>query len=170
MLSKTVTTVGLMLCLSVPVDAQPVTSSIEGLYELTKLNVMRTADIVDEELYSYRPTDDVRTIGQLLAHIADAQYIICSAAAGGGNPATERFEQARTTKAEIIEALDAAFAYCDSLFDGLTDESGARPVEFFTGPNTVLGLLAFNAAHNFEHYGNLVTYMRMNGIVPPSSR
>ena len=69
----------------------------------------------------------------------------------------------------FIEALELGFGYCDEVFAGMTDARGAESVQFFTGPNTVFGVLAFNSAHNYEHYGNLVTYMRLNGIVPPSS-
>ena len=72
------------------------------------------------------------------------------------------------TAAEV-EALEMGFGYCDEVHADMTDEAGARNVDFFTGPNTAFGVLAFNAAHNYEHYGNLVTYMRLNGIVPPSS-
>jgi len=109
-------------------------------------------------------------MGQLLAHIAGAQYLFCSAAAGESSPNSENFEETRTTKASIVDALDAGFAYCDGVFSRMTDQGLARSVTFFGGPNTAGGVLAFNSAHNYEHYGNLVTYMRLNGIVPPSSR
>ena len=108
-------------------------------------------------------------MGELFGHIANAQYTFCAAAAGESSPATENFEQTRTTKAAIIEALEAGFGYCDGVFANMTDARGAESVQFFTGPNTVFGVLAFNSAHNYEHYGNLVTYMRLNGITPPSS-
>jgi uncharacterized damage-inducible protein DinB len=150
-------------------SAQTVTSSLLGLFEITKDQVIASAEMLDEELYAFRPTDEVRSMGELFAHIANAQYAFCSAAAGESSPATENFEETRTSKAAIIEALEMGFGYCEGVYARMTDEMGARSVDFFTGPNTAFGVLAFNSAHNYEHYGNLVTYMRLNGITPPSS-
>ena len=108
-------------------------------------------------------------MGQLLAHIANAQYAFCSAAAGEDSPNTANLEETLTTKADIVSALDEAFAYCVGVYDRTTDARGAEMTTFFGDDMAVAGVLAFNSAHNYEHYGNLVTYMRLNGIVPPSS-
>ena len=146
-----------------------VTTSLESLYGITKRFVSATAELVPENLYAFRPTEEVRTMGQILAHVANAQYLFCSAAAGETSPQQEDYEQTRTTKARIIDALNSAFAYCDGVYARTSDRSGATMRESFLGPMTAAGLLAFNSAHNYEHYGNLVTYMRINGITPPSS-
>jgi len=151
-------------------SAQAVTSSLKGLHDITKTNIMATAETLDEELYAFRPTDEVRSMGELLAHIAGAQFSFCSAAAGQSSPSSENFEETRTTKAGIVAALEEGFAYCEGVYGAMTDQDGTRSVTFFGGPNTAHGVLAFNSAHNYEHYGNLVTYMRLNDIVPPSSR
>lgn len=152
-----------------PVASQTVTETMEDLYAITKENVMAAAEMLDESLYAYRPTEEVRSMGELFAHIASAQFSFCSAAAGEERRATENYEETRTGKAEIIDALESGFEYCDGVYAEMTDERGSRRVDFFTGPNTTFGVLAFNSAHNYEHYGNLVTYMRLNGITPPSS-
>jgi uncharacterized damage-inducible protein DinB len=144
--------------------------SLRGLFEVTRATLTATAEILTEEQYNFRPTPDVRTAGQILAHVADAQYIFCSAAAGEASPMTESIEETRTTKAAIVTALQAGFAYCDGVFSRTTDARSGNAANLFDQPNTVGGILAFNSAHNYEHYGNLVTYMRINGIVPPSSR
>lgn len=159
----------LALCTPLAARAQTVTESLAGLYGITKTNIMATAELADAALLAYRPTDEVRSTAQLLGHIASAQFAFCSAAAGESNPQAENFEETRTTRAGLIEALQMGFSYCDGVYDAMTDEAGARPVQFL-GASTAHGVLAFNSAHNYEHYGNLVTYMRMNGIVPPSSR
>ena len=148
----------------------PMVSSLKGLHDVTRSNIMQTAELVDEELFAFRPSEDVRTLGQILAHVANAQLLFCSSAAGERSPATENFEETRTTKAAIIEALQTGFEYCDRVYAGLGDADASRSVPLFGDPNTIGGILAFNSAHNYEHYGNLVTYMRINGIVPPSSR
>lgn len=171
MIQRTLTP-ALVLALLAPLPgaAQTVTETLAGLHAVTRTNIMATAELLDEELYAFRPTDEVRSMGEILAHVANAQYLFCSAAAGEESPQTENFEETRTSKAGIIEALEMGFGYCDGVYDAMTDDAGSRSVDFFTGPNTAFGVLAFNSAHNYEHYGNLVTYMRLNGIVPPSSR
>ena len=146
-----------------------VTGSLKGLHDITVANIMRTAEMLDEDLYAYQPTEEVRTTGQLLAHIANAQYLFCASAIGEDNPNQENFEETATTKEAIIAALQGAFDYCGEVYAGMSDEEGAEMQDFFGNKMAGSAILAFNSAHNYEHYGNLVTYMRINGIVPPSS-
>jgi len=162
-------TVALVLPTAATAQDNPVISSLNGLYNITKTNIAKTAEMLDEDLYAYRPTEEVRSVGELLAHIAGAQYLFCASASGQDSPNSENFEETRSSKAEIVDALTAGFAYCDGVFAHLTDAQASNAVSFFGNPNTVAGVLAFNSAHNYEHYGNLVTYMRINGITPPSS-
>ena len=156
--------------LALSAQAGPVVSSLKGLNDITTTNIRATAELLDEALFSFRPTEEVRSMGELLAHIASAQYSFCSAAAGEENPNSENFEESATTKAQLKAALEAGFGYCTGIYSRMTDAESAETVEFFGGPMAKAGVLAFNSAHNYEHYGNLVTYMRLNGIVPPSSR
>lgn len=163
----------LALVLSAPfaVTAQedPVSASLKGLHDVTQGNIMATAEMLDEELYAFRPTEEVRSMGEILAHIANAQFFFCSSAAGEDSPNTENYEETRTTKAEIVEALETGFGYCTEVYGKMTDDMGAEMVTFFGNEMAASAVLAFNSAHNYEHYGNLVTYMRLNGITPPSS-
>lgn len=160
-----------LLALSPVVTHAQVVSSLAGLHGVTEQAVTATADQVSEELYSFPPTEEVRTLGQLLAHIADANYQICSAASGDTNPNTESIEQTKTTKAEIQAALASAFAYCREVYANITDAQGAETIPFLGGQEMARSaVLAFNSGHTYEHYGNLVTYMRLNGITPPTSQ
>ena len=111
----------------------------------------------------------MRTYGQVLAHVADGQYEFCGAAAGKHDE--KGVEQTAKTKADIVAALKAAFAYCDAIYAGMTDaKAHAEMIPAFGGIKiTRLSMLDFNVSHTMEHYGNLVTYMRIQGIVPPSS-
>ena len=146
----------------------PQVMSTKGFFEIVKGNVIKSVDKMPESKYSYKPAEGVRTYSQLLAHIADSQYGICGTAKGA--PQQKGIEQAGIkTAAEAKKALTEAFAFCDSAYEGLTDAASAQTVSFFGQTVTKLSVLAFNTAHTFEHYGNLVTYMRANGIVPPSS-
>lgn len=148
----------------------PVVTSLKGLHDVTTGYITSTAEVVPEDLYAFRPTEEVRTLGQILAHVANSQFMFCSAAAGEESPNTENFEETRTTKEQIMAALEEGFAYCDGVYGKMSDEGGTAMRTFFGQQMAASGVLAFNSAHNYEHYGNLVTYMRINGIVPPSSR
>ncbi|HLN02018.1 MAG TPA: DinB family protein [Bryobacteraceae bacterium] len=168
-------TIGLLICLSLSgavmhaqSTADPLSAGIKGIYNIAKNNVARAAEKMPEENYAFKPTPDVRSFGQIVGHVADAQYMFCSAATGEKNPAPG-IEKSKTTKADLVKALSDAFAYCDKAYDGMTDAHAAEIVKFFGRDQTKLTILAFNSAHDMEHYGNLVTYMRIKGLVPPSS-
>jgi len=130
--------------------------------------LLRSAEKVPEEDYNFKPTDAVRSFSQVVGHVANAQYLFCSIVLGEENPAP-KIEQTKTSKADLIAALKDAFAYCDKAYDGMTDASATEMVKFFGGDTPKLGVLTVNNLHNVEHYGNLVTYMRLKNIVPPSS-
>lgn len=130
--------------------------------------VLRSADKMPEANYSFKPTDTVRSYGQILGHVADAQYLFCSIAMGEKN-AAPKIEQTKTSKADITAALKDAYVYCNRAYDGMTDASAVAPVKLFGSDTPKLGVMIVNTAHTMEHYGNLVTYMRLKNIVPPSS-
>lgn len=153
------------------VPSTAITASIQGPYEAVKGYLAGAADQVSEDLYSFQPTPEVRTMGQLFAHIADANYMFCGAASGEAGPA-ESVEQTMTAKADLQAALAASFEFCDRAFAAVDDVTGAEAVnlEMMGMTSTKLGTLSLAYAHAFEHYGNIVTYMRMNSMVPPSSQ
>ncbi len=146
----------------------PLSKFNKRAYGQVKDWVLRSAEKVPEENYSYKPTEAVRSFGQLIGHVADAQYLFCSAVHGEKNPAL-KIEQTKTSKADLIAALKDSFAYCDKAYDGMTDASGVQMVKFFGNDLPKLSVLSVNIAHASEHYGNIVTYMRLKNIVPPSS-
>jgi hypothetical protein len=86
---------------------------------------------------------------------------------GEKNPAP-KIEQSKTSKADLIAALKDAFAYCDKAYGGMTDASATQMVKLFEDDTPKLDVLTVNI-HSMEHYGNLVTYMRLKNIVPPTS-
>ena len=130
--------------------------------------VLRTAEKVPEDIYAFKPTPEVRSLGALLGHIADGNNLLCGMAAGG-KAAPDQSNEKKTTRADLVAALKASYAACDKVFAGTTDANATTPVDFFGQKQTRLGMLAFNNSHMWEHYGNLVTYMRLKNIVPPSS-
>lgn len=160
------------ICLLAPMAAwsqdNPLSKFTKGVYGFQKNILLRSAEKMPEENYSFKPVDSVRTYGQLIGHLADGQYEFCSPALGEKNP-EPNIEKTKTSKADLIAALKTAFAYCDKAYDGMTDATGSQMVKLFGNDAPKLGALEFNNVHNWEHYGNLVTYMRIKNIVPPSS-
>jgi uncharacterized damage-inducible protein DinB len=146
----------------------PLSTYNKMIFGGVKQILLRSAEKMPEENYNFKPTDAVRSYGKIVGHVADAQYIFCSSVLGEKNPAP-KVEQTKTSKADLIAALKAAFAYCDKAYDGLTDASAIQLVKAMGGDTPKLGVLTTNNLHTIEHYGNLVTYMRMKNIVPPTS-
>ncbi|HYW44470.1 MAG TPA: DinB family protein [Bryobacteraceae bacterium] len=146
----------------------PLIGTSQAFYAQAKNNILRSADKIPESLWSFRPTPEVRTIGELFAHVADGQYEFCGMASEG-KPVDKGVEKTAKTKAAIVSALKDAFAYCDAAYAKMTDATAVETVGFFGRQATRIGAMDYNVVHTYEHYGNLVTYMRIKGIVPPSS-
>jgi uncharacterized damage-inducible protein DinB len=154
-----------------PPDAtgsSPLVTHGTRLFQGTQKILLRTAEMMPEESYGFTPADTVRTFGQILGHVADTQYFFCSAVLGEPSPAPA-IEETRTAKADLIAALGEAFAYCDRAYQGLTDASAAETVKLMGRDRPKLSALTINNMHTIQHYGNLLTYLRINSIVPPTS-
>lgn len=150
----------------------PLTAGAGRTYGIVKGYISKAAAKMPEDQYGFKPTPDVRSFGQLVAHIADANYGFCAAVTGQPPPAggfDGAIEKAKTTKADLEKALADSFAYCDKAHAAMTDAAGAEKVKFFGNEMAKLSVLEFNTHHEFEHYGNIVTYLRLKNIVPPSS-
>jgi uncharacterized damage-inducible protein DinB len=143
--------------------------TVRGLWQDMTNYVTRAAADVPDSLYAYKPVATVRTFGQLIGHVAGAQYLICAAALGDPPRDEDEIEKTKTTKTELLAALRASTEYCGRAY-AQTDAAAQQRTQLFGRERSRLAALGINATHNAEHYGNLVTYMRMNGLVPPSSR
>jgi uncharacterized damage-inducible protein DinB len=148
--------------------ANPITASEKGFYTVVSGEVIAAAQKMPEESYSFKPTPDVRSFGQLVGHVADAQYGLCSTAIGEPNP-MKAIEKTKTSKADLVAALKEAVAYCNKAYDGMTDAQGSQMVKMMNYNVARLTVFSVNTAHTDEHYGNMVTYLRLKNIVPPSS-
>jgi uncharacterized damage-inducible protein DinB len=146
----------------------PLIDTSKGMYGMAKNDILKSVDKFPDSMWSFQPTPQVRTVAQLLAHIADGQYEFCGAVSDT-KPDQKDIEKTAKTKEAIVAALKTAFAYCDATYGKLSDSSAGDIVAFFGLKSSRLGIMDFNIAHTFEHYGNLVTYMRLKNIVPPSS-
>lgn len=164
------------VALAAPLAAQTTPASgggaVAGLgavYGAGKRFLTQAAVQMPEEQYAFKPVPEVRSFGQLVGHVANANYMICSMATGETNPSQGTDFEKTTAKADLVKALNDAFAYCDKAYQ-MDDAKGMEAMKLFGMDTNRLGVLALNAAHNYEHYGNIVTYMRLKGMTPPSSQ
>ena len=150
-------------------QSNPLSADVRKDYQGIRDYFIRAAEKMPEAEYGFKPSPDVRTFGQQVAHVADDQYNLCAPAKDETRKEAYRsIESTLSTKADLVAALKKAFAYCDGAYDALTDASGSQFVG--TGNRkTRFEMLNWNLWHTWEHYGNVVVYLRMKGIVPPTS-
>jgi uncharacterized damage-inducible protein DinB len=140
-----------------------------ALWKQITTHITTVAEELPDSSYAWRPTAEVRSFGQMIGHVAGAQYLFCAAAMGDAPRQEDEIERTKTTKAELVAALKASTAYCERAY-AQSDADAQAKTTLFGQERTRLYTLYQNGIHNAEHYGNLVTYLRMNRIVPPSSR
>jgi uncharacterized damage-inducible protein DinB len=167
------TVVALAFSVSTAAAQNPVSDSIRSSWNEIKRDIKESAEQMPETNYAFKPTPEVRSFGAILAHVAGASYVFCASAKGEKAPFAEAdFEKTATTKAAIVKATDDAIAYCDGAFSSLTDATAGQMVDgpFGSGRVARANPLVGQIGHDNEHYGNLVTYFRLKGMVPPSSK
>jgi uncharacterized damage-inducible protein DinB len=183
-MAKSIFSVVVGLLLAFPLAAQPgqqappkdLSAWLRNSYATNHRFLARTAEKMPEDMYGMRPgaQPEVRTFGQLIGHLANFNFRWCSDAKGEKNPMEETDFEKLTTKAGLVKALDGALTYCDGAYAMLTDANSLDMVQGTRDDGTKVPVLRIsrlilNVVHNNEHYGNLVTYMRIKSIVPPSS-
>jgi uncharacterized damage-inducible protein DinB len=145
----------------------PAVTGLKGPWSRAKDLVIRAAEKMPEENYAFKPSPDVRSFGQLVGHVADANFMF-AAMAEGRKPAPHDIEKTKTSKADLVAALKESFAAADKAF-AMTDAELATPAKLFGAETNRFGVVGLLIGHDWEHYGNMVTYLRIKGIVPPSS-
>ncbi len=141
----------------------PLTMTLSIFRSNMQDKIMKSAEAMPESKYSYRPTKDVRSFAEILDHVGDISYILCSNVKGEAPPATAA---AKSSKAEITAYVKGAFDYCDGVYSGFTDAHLNAPADFFGVKTNKMFILTQVGNHDALHYGNLVTYLRINGVVP----
>ena len=144
-------------------------TAVRDQWKGASANVLAAADELTDAEYAYRPVKGVRSFGELVGHVAGTQNLICAAVLGDQQPAEDAIEKSAKTKAALVAAMKASNAYCARAY-AIDAAAMSATVEMFGEKSTKIGALALNAVHDGEHYGNIVTYMRMQGKVPPSSK
>lgn len=145
--------------------------SVRNIHANIRRNLEEAAVAMPAGDYAFKPTPEVRSFGQILAHVANANYAFCAQAAGERPP--QSVSRDATDKDTLVKAVAESLALCDRTYGATTDANFGSAITVAAGrgsTRTTRGaLLTFNTAHNTEHYGNLVTYLRLKGIVPPST-
>jgi uncharacterized damage-inducible protein DinB len=146
-----------------PTAPNPLTKTISIFRSNMQDKIWKSAGTMPESKFSYRPTKDVRSFAEIVTHVADISYYLCSNAKGEAPPAPATD---KTSKAEIMAYLKGAFGYCDAAYAGFTDEHLNDPANFWGNKTNMMFILTQLANHDALHYGNLVTYLRLNGLAP----
>ena len=147
-------------------NPDPLSTEVKQAYSQIKGNLLKAAQNMPEENYSFKPTPEVRTFGQIIAHIADGQIRTCSMV----NGEQKKGEAAsKTSKADLVAALQASFAECDKAYDSLTDATASQMLTMGRRQRSKLGTLVGNTVHANETYGYMAVYFRLKALVPPSS-
>ena len=141
-------------------------AEVKLAYNGIKNNLTKAADKMPEDAYGFKATPEVRNFGAEVAHVADAQIGTCSRI--NGQPKTLG-AASKTSKADLVAALKESFAECDKAYDTLTDANAGEMIQAGRGQRSRLGTLVGNTTHDNEMYGAMAVYLRLKGIVPPSS-
>jgi len=144
-------------------EPNPLTATLSIFRSNMQDKIMKSAEAMPESKYSYRPTKDVRSFAEILTHVADIHYVLCSNVKGEAPPATA---SAKGSKTQIIAYLKGAFDYCDGVYSGFTDAHLNEPADFWGAKTNKMFILTQVGNHDALHYGNLVTYLRLNGLEP----
>jgi uncharacterized damage-inducible protein DinB len=144
---------------------------VNSMHATIRRNLAEAADLMPADQYGFKPTPEIRSFAELIGHVVFGNLFFCSQARGEKPVATQALEKT-TDKATLVKALNDALAYCDGVYKETTDTNFNQMVKVM-GPNggpTARGsVLVFNTTHNNEHYGNIVLYLRLKGLVPPST-
>jgi uncharacterized damage-inducible protein DinB len=151
-----------------PAPANPISTSEAKVYTMLSGVLVAATEKMSEANYSFKPTADVRSLGQIVGHLADSQYYFCSQTSGESQ-AGSSVEKTKTSKTELVAALKQAVAYCSKVYGAMTDAKGSEMTKMMNLDVAKLTVLSANTAHDYEHYGNMSTHMRLKGIVPPTS-
>ena len=146
-------------------QSNPLSSELKANYNNIKNNVLRGAEKMPEENYSFKPAPESRTFGEVVTHIATVQAALCASAKGE----TKQLDGTKTSKADAVALLKESIDYCDPIYNAMTDATGLEMGKMFGRDRSKFGILDFNVIHDNEMYGTMAVYLRAKGVVPPSS-
>jgi uncharacterized damage-inducible protein DinB len=163
--------------------ADPFSKALNASFDTVSRYLAGSAEKMPEANFAFKPTPEVRSFGEIIGHVANSQFSYCSRVKGEKNPNEGNDFEKKTAKADLVKALNDSIAYCSAVYNSMTDAMAVEPVAALPAPAPTasaparppqspalkLRFLLGNVTHDQEHYGNLVTYLRLKGLVPPSS-
>jgi uncharacterized damage-inducible protein DinB len=145
------------------------TATVRTSWNTVKRYVAASAEKMPEASYGFKPTPEVRSFGELVGHLANEHYLLCAPLKGEANPMAKVDFEKTTAKADLVKAINDSNAYCDAAYAAVKDETKTVTAFSPTRRDTPFRVMLLNVTHDNEHYGNMITYLRIKGIVPPSS-
>ncbi len=144
-------------------------ADVQRSYNGLKANILKAADKMPADSYSFRPTPDIRTFARVVNHVTEAQSRYCGVLNGTAPDALPKVPPETADKTAIVAALQASFAECDKAYASLTDDNLLQMLTIGPLTRTRIGFAWGNVSHDNEQYATLALYMRLKGLVPPSS-
>ena len=145
-------------------------ASVTNMHMTIRRNLIEAAEAMPAADFGFKPTPEIRSFAELLGHVTAANYFFCSMAKGEQSV----FKPSNASdKQSVVKALGDSLTHCDGVYKETTDANANQMVKI-AGPggatqSTRALVLMFNTTHNNEHYGNIVLYLRLKNIVPPST-
>lgn len=152
-----------------PATASTPEKDVQRSYAGLKANILKSADKMPPDGYSYKPEPDVRTFARVLNHVTEAQLRSCGALNGTAPDALPKVPPETADKAQIVSALQASFAECDKAYASLTSANILENVNMGPAQRARISIAWGNVAHDNEQYSALALYLRLKGIAPPST-
>ena len=157
---------GILWAQSAPTD--PLSAALKRQWDTIALNLKESAEAVPADRYSFKPSPDVKTFAGEMGHAANTHYFFCARIKGEANPNKADYEK-ETSKDVLVKAVIASNEYCSSVISAANDKWLMEMVGQGPQAQPRGAILAAHIAHSNETYGTVVPYMRMSGIVPPST-
>ena len=176
-----------LVCAALPAAAQtsdgfffdalsPSMASVaKAMHATIRRNLAEAAEKMPAADFGFKPTPEVRSFAELLGHVVNTNFFFCSQAKSEKSPGTMNFENV-ADKAALVKALNESLDYCDGAYVATNDTNFQQLIKLApvgrgaANSETARGsILMFNTTHNNEHYGNIVVYLRLKGMVPPST-
>jgi uncharacterized damage-inducible protein DinB len=152
-----------------PGKTYPLVAEVLSGYQRLQGSLTEAAEKMPEEHYGFKPTPEIKPFGQLVAHVALSQFGMCSRFKGEPNPRKDEKEEATRTRAETIALFKASTAYCEPLVTALTETTATELVKMGQDQVAKSLLPVSLVAHGMEMYGTMAVYLRLKGIVPPTT-
>ena len=142
---------------------------VQRSYAGVKGNILKAADKMPAEAYAFKPTPEVRTFARVVNHVTEAQLRSCGALNGTAAEALAKVPAETADKAAIVAALQQSFAECDKAYAGLSEATFLEVAKAGPVSRARISVAWGNVSHDNEQYATLALYLRLKGIVPPSS-